>query len=171
VSRPEVDEPVEIVRPDPRWAAEFEAEAARLRAALGKDAALEHIGSTAVPGLAAKPIVDVMLGVDELGASQGIVDRLAGIGYEDCEGAADRRYLRRRTGGRFNVQIVEHEGELWRANLLLRDFLRRRPDAARRYTEAKVVAVARSARLLAYSDAKRPALEALLAEARLDSQG
>ena len=53
----------------------------------------------------------------------------------------------------------------------MRDFLRRRPDAARRYTEAKAVAVARSARLLAYSDAKRPALEALLAEARLDSQG
>jgi GrpB-like predicted nucleotidyltransferase (UPF0157 family) len=166
VSRPEVDEPVEIVAPDPRWPAEFGAEAARLREALGADAALEHIGSTAVPGLAAKPIVDVMLGVDSLAESQAVVDRVLALGYVDRGGAPGRRYLVRRGERNVNVQVVERHGQLWRDNLLLRDFLRASLAAARRYEAAKRAAAESSPFLLGYSEAKRAALEALLDEAR-----
>jgi len=166
VSRPEVDEPVEIVPPDPRWPADFEVEAARLRGALGADAALEHIGSTAVRGLAAKPIVDVMLGVGDLGESQRVVDLVLTLGYVDHGGPPERRYLARRGDRAFNVQIVERDGDLWRANLLLRDYLRRSSAAADRYEAAKRAAAAAEPFLLAYSEAKTAAVEELLAEAR-----
>jgi GrpB-like predicted nucleotidyltransferase (UPF0157 family) len=166
VSRPPVDERVEIVPPDPRWQADFETEAARLREVLGPDGALEHIGSTAVPGLAAKPIIDVMLGVADLAESQGMVDLLVALGYVDHGGAPGRRYLARRAEPAFNVQVVERQGELWRANLLLREFLRASPDAARRYEAAKREALRAEPFLLAYSEAKRTAIEELLEAAR-----
>jgi GrpB-like predicted nucleotidyltransferase (UPF0157 family) len=166
VSRAEVDEAVEIVAADASWPGTFDQEAGRLRAALADvEVALEHIGSTAVPGLGAKPIVDVMLGVPARVQSE-VVARVLRLGYVDHGGGPGRRYLARRDGKAFNVQVVEHEGELWDANLLLRDFLRSSPEAARRYEAGKRAAAAAEPFLLGYSEAKRRLVEKLLAEAR-----
>jgi GrpB-like predicted nucleotidyltransferase (UPF0157 family) len=73
---------------------------------LGKVAGgVEHIGSTAVPGLAAKPIVDVMVGLSGFVAvCDRAADLLAALGYEEFGGAAGRRYLRCRGERAFNVQ-------------------------------------------------------------------
>jgi GrpB-like predicted nucleotidyltransferase (UPF0157 family) len=161
----DVDEPVELAAPDPAWAAAFEAEAARLAPALG-GAPLEHIGSTAVAGLAAKPIVDIMVGVDDVGDVRSLVDRLAELGYVDCGGEPGRRYLRRRGAQGFNVQIVDRGGELWAANLEFRDHLRADASAREAYETAKARAAEAAPFLLAYSEAKRPAIEALLRQAR-----
>ena len=58
-------EPIEIAEPDPRWPRRFEAERVRLDAALADEPhSVEHVGSTAVPGLAAKPVIDVLLGLE-----------------------------------------------------------------------------------------------------------
>jgi GrpB-like predicted nucleotidyltransferase (UPF0157 family) len=79
-----VDEPIEVVSADPSWPDWFKVEAARLREALPSRVfpGIEHIGSTAVPGLDAKPIIDIMLGIatpTSLGDCLLVLERL---GYE-----------------------------------------------------------------------------------------
>jgi GrpB-like predicted nucleotidyltransferase (UPF0157 family) len=161
-----VDEPVELHAYDARWPRLFEAEAAETRGVLGESAlGLEHIGSTAVPGLMAKPIVDLMVGVADLETSEEVVSLLQSVGYEDCGALEGRRYLRKRGHVAFNVQIVEHGGARWTANLLFRDYLRSEREAAQRYAEDKQIAIAQAPMLLAYSEAKKSAIEALLARA------
>jgi GrpB-like predicted nucleotidyltransferase (UPF0157 family) len=77
---------VEIEPYDPTWPARFEAEAAAIRAALGGGFAYEvlHVGSTAVPGLAAKPIVDIILEVPDRGRGPSLIVPLGGLGF--CAG-------------------------------------------------------------------------------------
>jgi GrpB-like predicted nucleotidyltransferase (UPF0157 family) len=93
-------DPVEIVAYDPRWRAAFEEAAEELRSALLPWlVALEHIGSTAVPGLAAKPVIDIQVGVRSLAHSGQIVAAVEALDYEYVpEFEADlpnRRYFRR----------------------------------------------------------------------------
>jgi len=161
-----VDEPITVVSYRDEWAHAFKHEAPRLTAILGDEAiAVEHIGSTAVPGLDAKPVVDVMVGVDEIAATAKLAQRLTTHGYEDCGGESERRYFRKRDGQHFNVQVIEYDSPTWRANLLLREYLRADRGAASRYTEAKREAAITSPTLLAYSMLKRGIVEELLAEA------
>lgn len=163
---PAVDEPVALSEYQPMWPQRYAEEARVLVPQLGGTvAAIEHIGSTAVPAMPAKPVVDLMLGVADLDESQPVVEILTLNGYEDCGGAAGRRYLRKRSAHAFNAQVVEHGGELWRNNLLLRDYLRANPPAARAYANAKVAAAAAAPMLLAYSERKRQTIQRLLAAA------
>ena len=75
--------PVEIREYDPGWPAAFEEERALLESLIGewRDGEIEHVGSTAVPGLAAKPVIDVMFGVQSLEASRPAIDVLTSHGY------------------------------------------------------------------------------------------
>jgi GrpB-like predicted nucleotidyltransferase (UPF0157 family) len=67
---------------DPAWPAQFEGEAARIRAALGEGAlVLEHVGSTSIPGMSAKPIIDILLGVADSAAEDAYVPALTAQGY------------------------------------------------------------------------------------------
>jgi GrpB-like predicted nucleotidyltransferase (UPF0157 family) len=162
-----LDEPVTISPYDPRWPQEFAREAARLQAALaGIALGIEHIGSTAVPGLPAKPIVDLMVGVASDTDHDTVARRLAPLGYEDCGGAPGRRYLRSRAGNaqHCNVQVMELESEVWRANLRFREHLRAHPGAARRYAEVKRRAAREAPTLLAYSKLKDDVIAELLAQ-------
>lgn len=135
---------VQLAPADPAWAAVFERLAARLRAALPASAyGVEHVGSTAVPGLAAKPVLDVAVGVadgarvvpvkralEELGfafhgdAGAGVLDQL--FIYEDVP--------RHRI---VNLHLVTHDGELWRRYLVFRDRLRADPELRAAYLELK----------------------------------
>jgi GrpB-like predicted nucleotidyltransferase (UPF0157 family) len=79
---PRIDGPVHLSEYDPGWPALYEHEAARIRSALGERALLlEHAGSTAVPGLAAKPIVDVVLAVADSSDEAAYVPALETAGY------------------------------------------------------------------------------------------
>src|SRR5215211_2943811 len=145
-----VDEPISVETYDPAWPAQFATEAARLRGGLDASAlAIEHIGSTAVAGLAAKPIVDVMVGVNELNPRDDLASQLAVLGYEDCGGAEGRRYFRKR-GSRqhFNVHLIEYESSHWRENIRFREYLRSDEDAAQRYSDAKQAAAIAAPTLL-----------------------
>lgn len=75
---PQLDEPIRIVPYDPAWPSRFAAEATALETAIGNYASggVHHVGSTAVPGLDAKPIIDILVGVDGLAASRAAFDRL-----------------------------------------------------------------------------------------------
>ena len=174
ISRALLDERITICPADPSWSGWFDEEAARLRTVLSGDLVpdIQHIGSTAVPGLDAKPIVDVMIGIDEPGRIAELVACLEELSYESLgeAGVHGRWALRKRDTARpCNIAIVAHEGEWWRINLAVRDFLRTNADAAQYYASAKWHAVNDGAdRLLAYSEAKRAVIEMIAAKARVD---
>jgi GrpB-like predicted nucleotidyltransferase (UPF0157 family) len=166
----ELDEPVELVDHDASWAQAFAAEHARLVGVLAiAPDTLEHIGSTAVPGLPAKPVIDLMLGVTRLDRTLELVSRLQILGYQNMgeAGVPGRVNLRQRGDRDFNLHIVELGGRHWVDNLALRELLRTDVQARDRYAAAKKEALAAGAtRLLAYSSAKQPVLAELLARAR-----
>ena len=77
-----IDGPIHLADPDPAWPSLFEREAARIRAALGgRVRLLEHVGSTSVPGLAAKPIIDMVLAVPDSADEASYVPDLEAAGY------------------------------------------------------------------------------------------
>jgi len=172
-----LDERITVCAADPAWPSWFQLEAARLRSALPGDIVpdIQHIGSTAVPGLDAKPIVDLMVGIGELGRIADLVERLERLGYESLgeAGVAGRWALRKRDVAQSsNIAIVAHDGDWWKLNLAVRDFLRANAEAARNYASAKWHAVSNGAdMLLAYSDAKRVVIERIAAEARILPSG
>lgn len=151
----------------------YRAERDRLRLGLATATLkFEHIGSTAVPGLAGKPVVDLMLGASPAvwAGLEEVRAKIVALGYEDLgeAGVPGRIYFRRRTKLRaFNVALVKHDGPVWRDNVALRDYLRSHPEAAAKYAEAKRAAVAGGAKtLLAYSEAKGPVFAGLIQAAR-----
>jgi GrpB-like predicted nucleotidyltransferase (UPF0157 family) len=161
----EVDEPIEVVSYDPAWPQLFQSEATRLRNCLPSRAMIiEHFGSTSVPALAGKPIVDLLLGVDDMEQGYELAEDIAGLGYENLGEVLvpGRIYLRRRGPPNFNVVIVIHEGDLWRYFTVVRDYLRTHPDEVEAYTQAKWHTINSGARtFLEYSHAKGPFLKEL----------
>ena len=129
---------------DPRWPQAYEEDRSAIARALGPMLrGIEHVGSTSVPGLAAKPILDIMLGVnaDDL---DRIIEPLVAIGYEynpDWEISMPlRRFFRRRRPDGMNthhLHAVTHGGEFWTRHLRFRDYLRAHPDKAREYGDLK----------------------------------
>ncbi len=163
---------VEIVAYDPAWAALFAAEAERLRAVLDPAQVLgiEHFGSTAVPGLAAKPIIDILIAVRSLAhAKATMVEPIIALGYVYWADnpKTDRMFFvkgmppygERRT---HHVHITEREGEMWRRRLRFRDYLRANPDEARCYEALKRDLAARfPADREQYTDAKTEYVQAV----------
>jgi len=165
-----IDEWITVAPYDPQWPWQFADEQGPVRDALGEVVAdIAHFGSTAVPGLAAKPIVDILVGVQALPLREGQIAALARQGYEYLgdAGIPGRVAFRKRRPLAFNLAVVAWGGPLWRDNLLLRDFLRAHPDDARHYAAHKRNVLAEGAStLLAYSDRKGVVVAELLRKAR-----
>jgi GrpB-like predicted nucleotidyltransferase (UPF0157 family) len=168
-----VDEDVHVVDPDPAWAAKFLCERTRIVAVLGDlDPHLEHIGSTAIPGLPAKPIVDMMLGTELYPPTARLIEAISALGYENVgeAGVPGRIYFRCRGATSYNLHVVSYLGTHWQSNIKLRDYLARSAAARARYTAAKLEAVRMGAtRLIAYSEAKAGIVNELLKEAAMRS--
>lgn len=138
-------EPIEIVPYDPRWPDLFERERQAIESAIGHYVEeIEHIGSTAIPGLAAKPVLDIMVGVRTMEGSPGCIRGLAAIGYEYVprfeRELHRRRFFRKYTEGRrtHHVHLVERSNsDWWDQHVLLRDYLRDHPRVAREYESLK----------------------------------
>lgn len=134
-----------IVDYDPCWQKLFKEEAARVWKTLGNDmvVAIEHIGSTAVPGLAAKPVIDLMIGVHSVENARSAVPLLETLEYIYWqENPCPERmffvkgmppYGKQRT---HHIHIVRAYSEFWE-RLLFRDYLRTHPDEAKRYATLK----------------------------------
>jgi GrpB-like predicted nucleotidyltransferase (UPF0157 family) len=93
-------QPVEVVDYDPDWTRAYAEERDRIGAAIGAAIlAIEHVGGTAVPGLPAKPVIDLMVGVEDIERAGPAVAGLINLGYEyvpELESQLpDRRYFRR----------------------------------------------------------------------------
>ena len=127
---------------DPAWSERFEAEAGALRRALGSVAVqIEHVGSTSIPGIAAKPTIDIAVGATTLDLPPEAVAGLEGLGYafaEDEIRSWEQRY-RRGTGVPWEavVHVVEWGGTHWSDFLRFRDALRADPELVREYEELK----------------------------------
>jgi GrpB-like predicted nucleotidyltransferase (UPF0157 family) len=132
---------VEIVDYDPSWAAEFAALGRTLRAALGEVAMrIDHIGSTAVPGLAAKPVIDVQISVRSLEPVDAFRMPLQTLGYVYRADNPERtkRYFREPPGTRRTHLHVRRAGSFSEQfPLLFRDYLRAHPAAADEYAAVK----------------------------------
>ena len=133
---------IEIVPYDPAWPAAFDVEASRIRGALGAIARrIDHHGSTAVPGLAAKPIIDIQISVDRLHPLSTFAQPLAAIGYTHVPHPDDAfcPFFHRpaRWPHTHHVHVVQSGSEEERRTLAFRDYLRDHPEAARDYERLK----------------------------------
>jgi GrpB-like predicted nucleotidyltransferase (UPF0157 family) len=155
---------VEVVPYSDLWPLLYEQEAERIRTALGGSLrVIEHVGSTAVPGLAAKPVVDIALSVESFDDLD--IPAFEELGYDYVPEYEDelpnRRYFRR-TG--FHVHAYEREHEEFIDFLRLREYLRSHAEDARDYGELKQRLAAEFAdRREEYQAAKAPYIERLVA--------
>jgi len=151
-------DPVEVVPYDPAWAATFARWRDRLAGALGPAARrIEHMGSTAVEGLAAKPVVDIMVCVPDVEDEAAFVPAIEGLGVPLRSRETAHRYFRPVPPDPREVQIhvwqAGSEGE--RAHLLFRDYLRSHPGARAAYAAMKAEAARRyRGDRIAYNEAK-----------------
>jgi GrpB-like predicted nucleotidyltransferase (UPF0157 family) len=147
-----------IVEYDPAWPARYQAWQRELRAALGIAAVrIEHVGSTSVPGLPAKPIIDVQVSVTDLANENSYVPALQQLGLQLRSRDAYHRYFRPYPGRPRDIHVhVCESGSDWEGDhLRFRDYLRTHPEACEGYAEAKRAAAAMWADDgLAYTDAK-----------------
>lgn len=140
---------------DPRWAAAFEEHRGRILVALAdRDVEVEHIGSTSVPGLAAKPIVDVVVVVEDITAEEDYLGALVAAGYELRVREPGHRMVR--TAARdVHVHVLGRGDPAFGEYLLLRDHLRTDAVDRARYEDVKRDLMGRQwADTNAYADAK-----------------
>lgn len=153
---------IELVDYDEAWPRRFRRWRDRLSAALGSVARrIEHVGSTSVPGLQAKPIVDIQVSVTDMDVEDAYVPPLEAAGVQLRSRDSLHRYFRPFLGQVRDVHVhVCNVGSDWeREHLLFRDYLRRHPADAARYAEAKREAVRYWADDgWAYTDAKTEAV-------------
>ncbi|UYG04539.1 GrpB family protein [Halomonas sp. LR3S48] len=139
-----IEEPVRLVDYDSAWPACFEAERGRLLKRFSAELIdVQHIGSTAIPGMPAKPIIDVMAGVASMAMADDLFEPMLDHGYvtsvEFNASLTDRRWFMRHANGRrtHHLHVVVHDGELWHQRLAFRDALRADPIQATRYAALK----------------------------------
>lgn len=137
--------PIEVVAYNPRWTTQFAGASREIHESIGEYiTTIEHIGSTAVPGLAAKPVIDILIGARSLSDAPLFLPPLAPLGYAYVPKHEavfpERRYLHRIVHGQHthHLHIVEPESEFYRVQLLFRDYLRSHPQAAAEYAALKI---------------------------------
>ena len=159
---------VEVVPYQPAWRERFEEEAATLRALLGPQiVSVHHIGSTSVPGLAAKPIIDVLVQVRDIEAVDGLDAQMRASGYlpRGENGIPGRRYFRKGTAERHthHVHVYQVGHPRVRDHLAFRDYLAAHPAQAAAYGALKQELAARHRYDIdAYQAGKGPFIQTLV---------
>ena len=161
---------------EPKWAHLYGAERARLQAAVGEHVLdIQHIGSTAIPGIVAKPILDIAIAVRSFEAAHVCVAPIEALGYEyrGENGIPRRHYFVRHdphTGHTLiHLHMVEVDGPDWENQILFRDYLLAHSEAAAEYTALKRDLAAKYPHdREAYTDAKAPFIEHILRLARAE---
>lgn len=165
--------PIRIVDYDPCWPSLYEEEERRVLDAVGhKVIEIEHIGSTSVPGLGAKPIIDLMAGLQGPADAEECLPPLHDLGYthvlpqpeeEDwyyCLGKGPHSVG-------YHLHLVKAGSAFWGRHILFRDYLRAHPETAQQYHELKKrLAASYREQRLEYNLAKTAFIESVIAEAR-----
>lgn len=139
-----IAEPISLSQADENWAREFSNEKQRLLAALpGRFIEIEHFGSTAVPGLLAKPVIDILAGLSTLEDADRLIEPLRALRYhyplEFNRTLLEHRWFMRQHHGKrsHHLHLVVYGGERWKRELGFRDILRSDPEVAAQYARLK----------------------------------
>jgi GrpB-like predicted nucleotidyltransferase (UPF0157 family) len=164
---------VRLVPYQPAWAELFQQEAGQLRAALGDQVVrIEHVGSTSIPGLDAKPILDIVIAVRDMADATPLENALAPLGYlhQSENDMPGRLYFVKRTPddrSTHHLNITELGTECWFTHLAFRDYLRSDPRVREEYRDLKRDLARRHHHdRAAYRDGKVPFIQRVLALAR-----
>jgi GrpB-like predicted nucleotidyltransferase (UPF0157 family) len=169
--------PVTLLEYDPSWPTLFEREAVRIRTVLGDQVRLlKHVGSTSVPGLAAKPIIDIVLAVPDSSHEPAYVPPMEAAGYvlriREPEWFEHRLFKGPDTST--NVHVFRHGSPEVARMLAFRDWLRSHDDERQSYERTKRELAARDWKYVQhYADAKTEVVEGIIARAQAarDGQG
>lgn len=169
-------EEVNVTDYNAEWINDFEQEKAKIKNVINDiTLGIEHIGSTAVPGLGAKPVIDMMVGVKELSqVSPEYIVQLKSINYEYVHKPEYPERLFFRKGqwraGTHHLHVYVHNGEHWLNNIWFRDYLRSHPKAMDDYYRLKkqLEGLYKSDRV-AYTNAKAPFIQSILSRLRSEN--
>ena len=152
---------VEVVPHNPDWPRAFELESQRIASALGENVIeVYHIGSTSIPGIYAKPILDLMVSVKSIGQVEPCNAAMGVEGYEAMGeyGILGRRYFRKHNAAgvrSHHVHVFEVGADQLDRHLAFRDYMRTHPDDAQAYSDLKrQLAKAHPSDIEAYMDGK-----------------
>ncbi|NHJ05236.1 MAG: GrpB family protein [Candidatus Heimdallarchaeota archaeon] len=136
-----VDEGVILVKYNPHWPILYQQESKLLQKTLAKEIiSIDHVGSTAIPDLSAKPIIDILIGLESLDYSDKIINSLEKIDYEKLKTAEqifpERLFYKKidkKTKQQYNLHITKHMGDFWTQLILFRNYLRTHPETMKEY--------------------------------------
>ena len=165
-----INERVELRPYDPLWTSMFTVERDRLIALFPESFIdIQHFGSTAVPGLSAKPVIDMLAGVASMSIADSLIEPLCRVGYDTSAEfnatLSDRRWLMKWANGHrtHHLHIVVHGGDEWQLRLRFRDALRADDKLAQQYNLLKNELAARfTDDREAYTEAKATFVEAVI---------
>ncbi len=173
-------EKVHIVEYNPNWPKIFENEKGKIKSKISKYiASIEHIGSTAVKGLVAKPIIDILIGLNTLDDAQFCIPKLEELNYEYVPEFEDvlpeRRYFRKPPLGQgprdYHIHMVEIKSYFWKRQLIFRDYLRKFPNVANEYGKLKLrLAAELQDDREAYSDGKTDFIMGILKKVEKETE-
>jgi GrpB-like predicted nucleotidyltransferase (UPF0157 family) len=158
-----------IAKYNPEWPLQYGQEKSTIVQALGPYIAqIEHVGSTSVPGLAAKPIIDIGIDLNTYPLPPEAIAAMEALGYTHRGelGIPGRHYFHKGTPRTHHVHSYSPGNPEWDAHILFRDYLRAHPEAARQYEQLKRELAARHTDGNAYAEDKTDFVKATLARAR-----
>ena len=169
--------PLVIADYNPDWPRLYEEEQALILKTIGHIlVGIEHIGSTAIPGLGAKPIIDIMIGLRALDDAVECIPLLRSIGHiyhpEFEDQVPERRFFRKGPDGArtHHIHMVERSNQFWQDRILFRDYMQTHEEDAMLYLlMKKELALRFGSNRRGYSDAKAAFVSAILAKARVFS--
>lgn len=127
------------------WPTLFAQEAQELKKVFASDRliSVEHYGSTSVPGLSAKPIIDILVGLNKFNLSTDEIKKFEDLGYEYIGRARtyERFFLLKRSTNSFNLAVVRYAGRVWCDSLAVREYLRAHDNVALMYEQIKLQAL------------------------------
>jgi GrpB-like predicted nucleotidyltransferase (UPF0157 family) len=167
---------VRIAPYTPEWRRLFESEKARIEAAIGTWVLdIQHVGSTSIPGMPAKPILDIAIAVRDFEEARACIAPLEQLGYEyrGENGIPRRHYFHKGTPASrtHHVHMLEIHSRQWEDQILFRDYLIRHPETAQEYAVLKQeLAEQFPADRQAYLDGKTPLVERVLCLAKKEQK-
>lgn len=162
------DAPIVVVAYDPSWPARFQVEQALLAEILSPwlVAAIEHVGSTSVPGLVAKPIIDILVPVASLEGSRAAIEPLRQLGYQYYPYKPEQMHWFCKPSHSMrthHLHMVVYRSSIWVERLAFRDALRAHPELAAQYAELKLqLAAQHRVDREQYTEAKGPFIQSVL---------
>ncbi|MDK7669167.1 GrpB family protein [Cytobacillus oceanisediminis] len=171
-----MEKPVFIEEYTSDWVKQFQEEREILKEIIGeKVIAIEHIGSTSVEGLGAKPILDIAIGVNDLEVVSEFIEPLKQIGYEFVyhKEFPERRFFRKGQwrAGTQHLHFYKFQGEHWNNQILFRNYLRNNPGVSKEYHQLKVdLAEKFQFDRVSYTENKAPFIQNVLQKAKKEEQ-